>query len=72
MMAASAVNSAIGGSRVTTGGELLNAGERVFSVGAGMLLLYPERTSMLAGILTFTLVVVMHVARVRSRDPGRA
>ena len=50
----------------------LNAGERVFSVGAGMLLLYPERTSMLAGILTFTLVVVMHVARVRSRDPGRA
>jgi TRAP-type uncharacterized transport system fused permease subunit len=50
----------------------LNAAERVCSVGAGMLLLYPERTSMLAGILMFTLVVVIHVGRVRSREPGRA
>jgi len=49
----------------------LNAFERVVAVGAGLLLLYPARMSMVAGILAFALVVVLHVGRAGSRDPGR-
>jgi len=46
----------------------LNLLERVLAVGAGMMLLYPQHVSLLAGIVTFAAVVVLHLARGRSRD----